>query len=168
MRRYKSDPIDPDRAWVNMGKMRRRRVRPLATWLCLVTVLLGGLAPGQGYVLCVGINGHVEMNSTGVGCNECEGDSREADPDPCSDEAGMIRAAACCPCLDIPVVSSGDLLRTDSSRVASEFSGPLHATLPSYDFRFDGPEPLARLALHDPPDPSRFVLPQLRSVILLV
>jgi hypothetical protein len=151
-----------------MGKMRLGIVRPLATRLCLVTILLGGLAPGQGYVLCLGMNGHVEMSRTGVGCDECETPSHEADPGPCPDEAGLTRTAACCPCLDIPVVSSGDLFRVGSPRIALEVSGPMPATIPAYLFGVDGPRPLRRLALHDPPDPSRFVLPQLRSVILLV
>jgi hypothetical protein len=151
-----------------MGRMKLATARPLATWLCLVTVLLGGLAPGQSYVLCLGMNGHVEMSRTGVGCDECETPSHEADPGPCSDEAGLTRTAACCPCLDIPIASSGDVFRVESPRIALELSLPMHATLPAYHFDVDGPSPLLRLALHDPPDPSRFILPQLRSVILLV
>jgi hypothetical protein len=151
-----------------MGKMRLGLVRPLATPLCLVIILLGGLAPGQGYVLCLGMNGHVEVSRTGDGCDECETTSHEADPGPCPDEAGLSRTSACCPCLDIPVVSSGDVFRVESPRVAQELSGPLPATLPAYLVGVDGPRPLRCLALHDPPNLSRFVLPQLRSVILLV
>ncbi len=148
--------------------MNLRTVQPLNTWVCLVTILLGGLAPGQSYVLCLGMNGHVEMSRTGVGCDGCESVSQEADPGPCPGEAGLTRTAACCPCLDIPVISSGDVFRVESHRVALELSGPMPATLPGYRFGVDGPKPLRRLALHDPPNPSRFVLPQLRSVILVV
>jgi hypothetical protein len=142
-------------------------VRLLATWLCLVTCFIGGLVPQQGYVVCVGMNGHVGVSPTEGECSGCEGEASHADPGSCPVEPSFSPGSSCCPCLDIQLLSNTNISRSETSRVPSyENQSPagFTARLPS----IERPTQVFRVAQPVPPHLSSFDVTQLRSVILVV
>jgi hypothetical protein len=147
--------------------MNPKPVRLLATWLCLVTCLLGGLVPQQGYVVCVGMNGHVGASPTEGDCSGCEGEASHADPGSCPDEPSFGPGSSCCPCLDIQLLSNTNVSQPETSRVTS-FERHVSANLTAYLPRIERPTQVFRVAQPVPPHLSSFDVTQLRSVILVV
>ena len=96
--------------------MTPRPVRIVTTWLCLVTCLLGGMVQERGYVLCLGMDGHIGVSPSGDACSNCEGGSNPSDTGSCPDEAGFSPRPSCCPCLDIPVPSVGSVTRHETAQ----------------------------------------------------
>jgi hypothetical protein len=139
----------------------------LATWLCLVTYLVGGLVPQQGYVVCIGMNGHVGVSPSDDECSGCEGEASHADPSSCPDEQSFSPGSTCCPCLDIRLLSSTSISQSETVRVPSfehQSSSGFTANLPS----IERPTQVFRVAQPVPPHLSSFDVTQLRSVILVV
>lgn len=145
-----------------------RPVHLLATWLSLATCSLGSMAPGKGLLLCLGLDGHIDVSSVEDGCNTCVEPATEDRSDPCSDEAGIEEDDSCCPCVDIPVVSGGDDARHQTVRPVSDDSGPLAAMLPAARGEFVERANPVRLVRPAPLRSSGTPLAQLRSVVLIV
>ncbi len=84
--------------------MRRTTVQKVAAWICLaVYALTGAIAGKHVVVLCVGPNGHLEVEVAGGSpCGDCGIECwPESDPDP---RLGITSAAPSqCPCVDIPI-----------------------------------------------------------------
>ena len=102
--------------------------RILIAWLCLTAAFI---TPAQGFVLCVGENGHVAMERTHDPrpCTGCLDDPRGVPPAP-APHTGLSPVAsdpADCPCVDLPVIG-GDFARCRQSSVADQ---PIAALLPS-------------------------------------
>src|SRR4051812_44810981 len=126
--------------------MSHQSVRILATWLCVATFLLGGMAPELGFVLCLGMDGHIDLSSLGAGCTDCEDESQAPKSGPCSDGLGLSRGLPCCPCVDIPVISVGDVSRQKTTRVDSMLANLSSALLPAYLPSIEGPTKVFRIA----------------------
>lgn len=75
-------------------------VQRMTAWLCLAVVLLAGVLPAQGFVLCIEADGCVEVKSSDASCDGCYGHEVEAAP-----SAVLASAAqdAPCPCIDLAV-----------------------------------------------------------------
>ncbi len=82
--------------------MKVRAVRTLATWLCFASCALMGVATKPGLVVCIGLDGHLDLSSLAEGCGDCVPELFGF-----SGEAGFsslaLTPASCCPCLDLPL-----------------------------------------------------------------
>ncbi len=145
-----------------------RPVQILAAWLCLATCSFGSMAPGKGLLLCLGMDGHIDVNSVEDGCNTCVEPSSEGRSDPCSDEAGIDGDESCCPCVDIPVVSAGSDVRQPTSRPVVDAPSLIAVAWPSVGGAFETRMPPGRFAGRSPRGPSGTPLAHLRSVVLIV
>ncbi len=141
-------------------------LRRLTAWLCLATALLTGLAPAQGFVLCLEADGcmRVETEARDTDCGSCEGH-----------ESGELAQSALanpldgpnCSCTDIAVPGCRQeqrlLQKSVEIQLRSWIALPLDplaqpclaAGLPVRAPRRDDPRPPAALAL-------------IRSVVLLL
>ena len=70
-------------------------------WLCLSVALFSGLAPAQGYVLCLEADGclSLEVADAAESCGGCE--PHRADGAPSASSCAAVDTA--CPCVDISV-----------------------------------------------------------------
>ena len=136
----------------------------LTAWLCLAGTLTLGVAPEQGWVLCLEPGGGIALERASE-ANRCAGCPEDA-----GDDGGVAVAAAetCgCPCVDIPLVLEGKQDRFALKRVelpvqdfaaipaavaVAPFEPVLEAGLRA---RAEAPRPVQALAL-------------IRSVVLLV
>jgi hypothetical protein len=144
--------------------MKRRAVRALAAWFCVATCLFSGMVPSGGFLLCFGLDGHFDIGSIAAGCSDCGDD---APPSGGSPEAQLGGATSCCPCLDVPVLTRGELARQGLTRFSGDHPAPLAASIPALVTHHEmlrrhlDPRPM-------PPDARSSTLSQLRSVILLI
>jgi hypothetical protein len=74
----------------------------MTAWLCLAIALLTGVAPAQGFVLCIEADGcvSVEIKATDESCGGCDG--HEAGTTTTSIAAAASGDAGC-PCIDVAV-----------------------------------------------------------------
>jgi len=83
-----------------------------AAWLRLALVLLTGLTPARGFVLCIEADGcvRVELRSSADDCGGCDGHAEAAKP---ADAAAFESESEACPCVDVAVlgVSNGQFAR---------------------------------------------------------
>lgn len=143
-----------------------RALDRLAAWLCLALLLLTGLVPSQGFVVCIEDDGcvSVELKAPEAGCDGCEGhDSDEA----ASEVASIDGAEAPCPCIDLAVPSSPAQLWTQSRIFGVELAT---FVAPPLAFRVDSIVPAIAAIRGPPPVVPRVAdsLAHIRSVILLV
>ena len=77
----------------------------LTAWLCLALMLLTGLTPAQGFVVCIEDDGcvSIEFKSVVASCGGCEG--HEASDSPVQTAATSSEEAPC-PCIDLAVPGS--------------------------------------------------------------
>ena len=76
-------------------------LRRFSAWLCLALALFSGLAPAQGYVLCVEADGclSLEVSDAADSCGGCE--PHRADGAPAASSCAAVDSD--CPCVDISV-----------------------------------------------------------------
>ncbi|CAN5678946.1 hypothetical protein BH23PLA1_BH23PLA1_12200 [soil metagenome] len=147
--------------------MRSRISQIMVTWYCLAVSLLIGVVPAEGFVLCFGSDGHIEVSSPASGCDGCSEQALPAEGKSCLEEVGNDADQPCCPCLDVPVIAESDVVGQKLPRLFLErFEFPL-ATLPALELPRERSSDLARLG-PPPPAPSSFTISQLRSIILLI
>jgi len=75
-------------------------------WLCLALNLLTGLAPAQGFVVCIEEDGcvSIEVKAGNANCGDCEGHEEESNLP--VQAAASSNGDAPCPCIDIEVPSA--------------------------------------------------------------
>jgi hypothetical protein len=88
----------------------------LTAWLCLALVLLTGLAPTQGFVVCIESDGcvSIEFKAADAGCDGCEGHEESGNP---VQAAATSSEDAPCPCIDFAVPGSSERRLAQSSSV---------------------------------------------------
>lgn len=69
-------------------------------WICLVLALLSGLAPSQGFVVCIEGDGcvSIEFKTTAATCAGCDGHSTSESP---GQAAASTSEGMSCPCIDL-------------------------------------------------------------------
>lgn len=138
-------------------------VRTLATWLCFLSCALTGVATKPGLVVCIGLDGHLDLASLAEGCGDC--DPSVLGVDNTIGTPGLtISPAACCPCLDLPLPPG----QQATPRLFSK--GPdlrLKAGIPAAPTRFVAMIAFAPAPSSSLPDDAPFSsLSQRRGVIL--
>lgn len=135
-------------------------------WLCLAVLLLTGVAPARGFVVCIEVDGCVslEVKAQDADCGSCEEHEREA---PAGEEVAEPNANSECPCIDYVVPGVPDQ-RVSSNRSLELPVGPMVAA-PTSDFHV-APVPIATMERGPPPRVPRVApaLAHIRTVILLV
>lgn len=88
----------------------------LIAWLCLALVVLTGLAPVQGFVVCIEADGcvSIEVEAADGNCRGCE---RSGEVDSTVQAAATQSDEASCPCIDVPVPGSPDQQLTQSRSI---------------------------------------------------
>lgn len=138
----------------------------LTAWLCLALVLLTGLTPVQGFVVCIEGDGCVslEAKAADASCGGCAGHDASEAPLQASTTAGE---GAACPCIDIGVPGSPDqeLARLRSIKI---HVGPWIA--PSPEIRVQHATPTVTAGRGPPPCIPRVAdsWAHIRTVVLLV
>ncbi len=145
-----------------------RFLRTLATWLCLVPCLISGLTQERGLVLCFGQDGHFDISALGDRCTACASGTCSPAADPCAGDIACDPSWPCCPCIDVPVESSGGILRPDLPRFAPELTGPFLSAPPASLFPPRRPGPVTPLGPPTWLPATSLPLTQLRSVWLIV
>jgi hypothetical protein len=143
--------------------MKRRAVPTLGAWLCAACCLISGGMPSGGYLVCFGLDGHIDIGSIEDGCKDRDrsGLERAGVPEPQLGERD-----SCCPCVDVPVVAPGGFTASGLTRRCFEHPGPLFTPIPPPAFHLVTSG--RTLALRSrPPDARSRAVCQLRSVILL-
>lgn len=146
----------------SMGPLRTRFV----AWLCLALMLLTGLTPAQGFVVCIEADGcvSIEVKPANLNCGSCEGHEAEelvsetvSDPSPNSE----------CPCIDYVVPGFPDE-QVVASRSLDLHVGPWIA--PAAELHVVQPTPAPTSERGPPPRVPRVAqsLAHIRTVILLV
>jgi hypothetical protein len=138
----------------------------LTAWLCLALVLLTGLTPAQGFVVCIEEDGcvSIEVKATDASCGGCEGHEESDTP---VQAAGTTGDGAPCPCLDLAVPASPEQ-QLAQSRSADVSVGPWIAPLP--EVRVQQATPTATAGRGPPPCIPRVAdsWSHIRTVVLLV
>lgn len=135
-------------------------------WFCLALVLLTGLTPAQGFVLCIEQDGCVsfEIKAPGSDCTGCEAHEESA-----AEIVGTERddRDPGCPCIDL-AVPGWNHERTVAGRLAEIHVGPWIA--PGAEARVETFAPLAEAVRGPPSGVPRVAqsLTHLQSVVLLV
>ena len=138
----------------------------LVAWLCLALMLLTGLTPAQGFVVCIEADGcvNIEVKAADQNCGTCEGheptklaSEKVADPTTTPE----------CPCVDYVVPGSPD------QRVVTNRSLDLHVgpwVAPAAQLHVVQPTSATVSERGPPPRAPRVAqtLAHIRSVILLV
>ena len=137
----------------------RRALHKLTTWLVLFAYMLSGISPAQQLVICLEPDGSVVLEAAEEsGCTPC---GREET----SDEA--ILAAACCPCVDIPLPTQDEGLqaRPKSSDLQGSWTAVPPPSWPARVVTVERPE--TELFRDSQPRPAQR-LELIRTVILRV
>jgi hypothetical protein len=79
----------------------------LSAWLCLALMLLAGLSPAQGFVVCIEADGcvSVEVKNLAALCGGCEGHEEDRGAGQVEDSSGN---GTDCPCIDLAVPGSSE------------------------------------------------------------
>lgn len=144
-------------------------MEPLCTrfvaWLCLALVLLTGLTPAHGFVVCIEDDGcvSIELKAADANCGGCEGHEESNAP---------VQSAATssddpCPCIDLAVPSSPEQ-QLSQSRSVEIHVGPWIAPPP--EIRFEHATPTVAAGRGPPPCTPRVAdsWAHIRTVVLLV
>lgn len=93
--------VDPTRLLRLMTSMLQRTT----AWLCLAVALLTGIAPAQGFVVCIEEDGcvSIEVKASDADCEGCTDHESEA---PASEVLASAADDEACPCIDIAVPGS--------------------------------------------------------------
>lgn len=77
----------------------------ITAWLCLALVLLTGMTPAQGFVVCIEADGcvSVEIKAPDATCGGCEGHEATNSP---VELAAPASESVPCPCIDLAVPGS--------------------------------------------------------------
>lgn len=148
--------------------MHRRFATKLAAWVCLIAYALTcSLVGAHGLVLCVGPNGHFELElASGLPCAGCGVEEWPA-ADSQTEVVVVGTSDPECPCVDTPIVPgiSGPQAKPTQDRTPFETPAATPATNLAPSFLAPGfrSERLASRASPFPPRPS-----YLRTVVLLV
>ena len=136
------------------------RLRALCAWFCVALIAFVGVVPAQGLVLCLEPDGAMALK---VGSTQCGG---------CADGVGgqsgvrSVTHEQGCPCVDIPIFSTGEHSQLQATSIELRIDVPLTAA----------PAPLAILpvlpaeplvTIGSPPRPAER-LAHIRTVVLLV
>lgn len=78
----------------------------MIAWLCLGIVLLTGVAPAQGFVLCIEADGciRVEVRTRGASCTDCESHEPNSTSEPSASSSSSREED--CACIDLSVPGS--------------------------------------------------------------
>jgi hypothetical protein len=136
-----------------------------AAWLCLALVLLTGLTPAQGFVVCIEEDWcvSIELKAADANCGGCEGHEESNAP---------VQAAATsgddpCPCIDLAVPNSPEQ-QLSQSRSIELHIGPWIAPPP--EIRVQHATPTVTAGRGPPPCIPRVAdsWEHIRTVVLLV
>lgn len=138
----------------------------LTAWLCLALVLLTGLTPAQGFVVCIEDDGcvSIEVKATDTSCGGCEGHEENDSP---VQVAATSSEGAPCPCIDLAVPDSPEQ-QLAQSRSAEVHVGPWIAPPP--EIRVQHAMPTVTAGRGPPPCVPRVAdsWAHIRTVVLLV
>jgi len=138
----------------------------LTAWLCLALVLLTGLTPAQGFVVCIEEDGcvSIEVKAADASCGGCEGHEESDTP---VQATATTSDGAPCPCLDLAVPGSPEQQLAQSRSIEIQV-GPWIAPPP--DVRVQHALPTVAAGRGPPPCIPRVAdsLAHIRSVVLLV
>jgi hypothetical protein len=135
----------------------------LGAWLGAALILLTGLIPGQGFVVCIEQDGcvRIELKSSSADCGGCEGHTQGELP------FEVAAAADACPCVDVAVPDASDEQLTQSRSIELEVAA---WTAPPPEARIEPSTLRATPGRGPPPRLPRVAdsLAHLRSVVLRV
>ena len=138
----------------------------LTAWLCLALVLLTGLTPAQGFVVCIEDDGcvSIEVKAADANCGGCEGHEEGDSP---VQTAATSSEEAPCPCIDLPVPGSPEQ-ELAQSRSVEIHVGPWIAPAP--EIRVQHATPTVTAGRGPPPCIPRVAdsWGHIRTVVLLV
>lgn len=137
----------------------------IVAWLCLALVLLTGLTPAQGFVVCIEEDGcvSIELKAADADCGGCEGHEESDAPD----QSAATSSDDPCPCIDLAVPSSPEQ-QLSQSRSVEIHLGPWIAPPP--EIRFEHATPTVTAGRGPPPRTPRVAdsWAHIRTVVLLV
>jgi len=138
----------------------------LTAWLCLALVLLTGLTPAQGFVVCIEEDGcvSIEVKAADADCGGCEGHDESETPVQAN---ATTTEDASCPCLDLAVPGSPEQ-QLALSRSIEFHVGPWIAPPP--EIRVQHATPTVTAGRGPPPCIPRVAdsWAHIRTVVLLV
>lgn len=138
----------------------------LTAWLCLALVLLTGLTPAQGFVVCIEDDGcvSIEVKAADANCGGCEGHEEGDSP---VQTAATSSEEAPCPCIDLPVPGSPEQ-ELAQSRSVEIHVGPWIAPAP--EIRVQHATPTVTAGRGPPPCIPRVAdsWAHIRTVVLLL
>ena len=138
----------------------------LTAWLCLALVLLTGLTPVQGFVVCIEEDGcvSIEIKAADASCGGCEG--HEGGESPVQAAATRSEGTAC-PCIDLAVPGSPEQ-QLVQSRSIEVLVGPWIAPPP--EIRVQHATPMVTAGRGPPPCIPRVAdsWAHIRTVVLRV
>lgn len=129
-------------------------------------MLLSGLTPAQGFVVCIEADGcvSVEIKATDADCGGCEGHQNEGP----SSESGVSTAAGeACPCIDLAVPGPSEAQFARARWIEIQF---VHWVAPLPEIRIQFCPPCVTAGRGPPIEIPRVAdtLAHIRSVVLLV
>lgn len=138
----------------------------IVAWLCLALMLLTGVTPAQGFVVCVEADGcvSIEVKAAAAECGGCDGHESNGLP---GESVSGSSSSTECPCIDYVVPGSPEKRVVTSSSLDLQV-GPWVA--PAAELHVVQPDPATTSERGPPPREPRVAqtLAHIRSVILLL
>ncbi len=138
----------------------------ILAWLCIALVLLTGVAPAQGVVLCIEADGcvRVEAMTSAADCENCDGHEPSSQP---RRTQPTTAPDAGCPCIDLEVPGSPQGRRVPPRPIEFEAGPWLMPRLALFSLPLDSVAVSLCTTLTEAPRPPES-LAHIRSVVLLV
>ncbi len=101
-----------------------KRLRITKVWTIFLVYLLAGMAGANPLVLCLGVQGHIGIEATGLN-QSCDGYCdvySNADYKSSSENAVALTTNLCGPCVDIPILVGSSGAQNQNIRLSEDFS----------------------------------------------